>query len=103
EAIGRAPLLPWSNLEEPQLPARFLPRLRLWIGGKAHKMHRRARHALEPLEVHPQDAEIRWPALLQAVELIVPVVGAGKQVAHYADPALPARASLDAPLGRHGW
>jgi len=37
----------------------------------------------------------------QPFELIVPVVGAGKQAVHHADQALPAGTSLDDPLGGH--
>src|SRR6516165_10835514 len=46
EAVGSAPLLPFGNLEEPQLPAQFLPRLRLRIAGEADELHRRTLHAL---------------------------------------------------------
>src|SRR5262245_64383374 len=39
EAGGSAPLLPLSNLEEPQIPAQLLPRIRLRIAVERSEEH----------------------------------------------------------------
>ena len=96
---GALHFCPCATLRSPSSPPAFSHSFAS-ESEEAHKLHRRARHALEPLEVHPQDAEVCRPALLQAVELIVPVVRAGEEAMHHADDTDASPARFDAPFVR---
>src|SRR5262245_49072806 len=72
-------------------------------GSRGHRIPLHDRRALttEVREVQPKDAEKTRPAEFGALELVVPVIGAGEEAMYHANDTDTPSACFDAPLGGH--